>query len=194
MSEWPIREITDPRMLRALAHPIRIKLFNALVQHGPATATELAELIDDTAANCSWHLRHLAKFGYIEEAEDLPRRGRNRPWRWVPVGNRWGSPDQSPDLAMASREVTTAMLGHELAQLHAWQERGPHEDRSWYDAALLTQSLTWLTADELAELGEKIREAVMSFHERHTKPELRPDDARLVRFVAWGVPATEQSL
>src|SRR5688572_17825672 len=102
----PIRDITDPRVLRAMAHPVRVKLLNSLVLHGAATATELADRVGDTPANCSWHLRQLAKFGFIEEADDLPYKGRNRPWRWVPTVNRWADSDVSPEFAAAEAEVS----------------------------------------------------------------------------------------
>jgi len=189
MSEMPVRDITDPRMLRAMAHPVRLKLLNALVLQGPATATELAERVDDTPANCSWHLRQLAKFGFIEEAADLPYKGRNRPWRWVPVGNRWGSPDDSPELTAASAEVAGALLGMELAEHNAWQAGKAAEPPEWQTAAFTTQNIAWLTAEELAKAQEEVREVLMRHYERAAEPAKRPEGSRPVRFIAWGVPA-----
>ena len=42
-----LREITDVRTLRALAHPVRIALIEELNLNGPMTATEAAEGIGD---------------------------------------------------------------------------------------------------------------------------------------------------
>src|SRR4030088_3589210 len=70
---------TDPRALRALAHPLRLRLLELLVLRGPMTATEAADLLGESPANCSFHLRTLAKYGYVEEAGG--GRGRQRPWR-----------------------------------------------------------------------------------------------------------------
>src|SRR5687768_4106422 len=132
MSEWPTREITDPTMLRAMAHPLRLKLINDLVINGPSTATELAERHSESAANCSWHLRQLAKFGLIEEAADLPSKGRNRPWRWVPVGNSWdSSAEASPELTLAGSELITQLMGFEFGKFQAWQSRKRGEPSDW---------------------------------------------------------------
>jgi len=189
MSTWPTREITDPTILRAMAHPLRLKLMNDLVIYGPSTATELAEKNNESAANCSWHLRQLAKFGLIEEAADLPTKGRNRPWRWVPVGTRWGEGDASPELARAANELMTQLMGHEFAQRQAWEERKANEPGEWADAAFAVQSLAWLTAEELAEIKNKIGEMLLSHHDRASDPTTRPEGARPIRFVAWGNPA-----
>lgn len=67
--------------MRALAHPVRIALLEALRRDGPLTATRAAELLDDSPGNMSWHLQTLAKYGFVEEAGG--GRGRSRPWRAV---------------------------------------------------------------------------------------------------------------
>src|SRR5919108_2121595 len=72
-------ELTDPRALRALAHPIRLALLGALRREGPLTATQAGALVGESAASCSFHLRQLAKYGLVEEAGG--GRGRERPWR-----------------------------------------------------------------------------------------------------------------
>lgn len=183
-----MRDITDPRMLRAMAHPVRLRLLNSLVLQGPATATELADRVDDTPANCSWHLRQLAKFGFIEEASDLPYKGRSRPWRWVPVGNRWGGPDASPEFAAAAAEAVGVLLGLELADQLEWERHKVNQPAEWQTASFITQNIAWLTAEELTEAGNFIRDMIMSRHERTTDPSKRPKDSRPVRFVAWGHP------
>ena len=80
------RELTDPRAMRAMAHPVRLSLLEALNHHGQLTATEAAEHVGESPSNCSFHLRQLAKYGFVEEAEGGT--GRQRPWRVVHVGMR----------------------------------------------------------------------------------------------------------
>lgn len=184
-----MRDITDPKVLRAMAHPVRLKLMNSLVLHGPATATELAGQINDSPANCSWHLRQLAKFGFIEEATDLPYKGRNRPWRWVPVANRWGGPDASAEFAAASAEAEGILLGHELAEHRDWEAHKADEPQEWRTASFLSQNITWLTAEELAEAKELISEIIFRHHERTADPAKRPKGSRPIRLIAWGNPA-----
>src|SRR6202000_1732205 len=55
-------EITDPRALRAYAHPIRLKLVGLLRRSGPLTATQAGEKLRESAATCSFHLRQLAEY------------------------------------------------------------------------------------------------------------------------------------
>ena len=67
MTERTIK-LTDPRALRAVAHPTRLALVGLLRREGPMTATEAGETIGESAASCSFHLRQLAKYGLVEEA------------------------------------------------------------------------------------------------------------------------------
>src|SRR5436305_8556002 len=73
----PVTRLTDPRALRAMAHPIRLSLIGVLRREGPLTATQAGELIGESSASCSFHLRQLAKYGLVEEAGG--GRGRERP-------------------------------------------------------------------------------------------------------------------
>src|ERR1700716_1224090 len=83
-----LRELTDARTLRALAHPVRIALIEALGLGGAMTATEVGEQIGESPTTCSFHLRQLAKYGFVEEAGG--GKGRARPWRLTSFG--WNIP------------------------------------------------------------------------------------------------------
>lgn len=89
----------EPNALRAIAHPVRMRLLQLVEQAGPATATELAEQVGESPANTSWHLRQLAKYGFIEPATSAS--GRERPWRSVP---RPAAPDDSGSPPEAARD------------------------------------------------------------------------------------------
>src|SRR5277367_3787539 len=65
--------------MRALAHPTRLALLDHLHAAGEATATECSEFVGDSPSSCSYHLRSLANWGFVEEGEHRP--GRERPWR-----------------------------------------------------------------------------------------------------------------
>ena len=65
--------------MRALAHPVRLALLEALTDAGQLTATEAGERVGESPANTSFHLRQLAKYGFVEEAEGGT--GRRRPWK-----------------------------------------------------------------------------------------------------------------
>lgn len=66
MKEQP-RTLTDPQSLRALGHPVRLALLEALLA-GPLTATQAGEIIGESPTTCSFHLRQLARYGFVEEA------------------------------------------------------------------------------------------------------------------------------
>src|SRR5437660_4226982 len=74
-------QLTDPKMMRALAHQGRIAIWTYLGLHGPATATECAEIAGLSPSACSYHLRTLARYGFVEEDPASAANGRERPWR-----------------------------------------------------------------------------------------------------------------
>ncbi len=71
-------DTSDPTRMRALAHPLRLRLMELLGELGEATATTCADRTGESVASCSFHLRQLAKYGFVEAAE---QRGREKPWR-----------------------------------------------------------------------------------------------------------------
>jgi DNA-binding transcriptional ArsR family regulator len=79
-----VRRITDATTLRALAHPVRIAIIETLSLEGALTATEVGERIGESPTTCSFHLRQLAKYHFVEEAGG--GKGRARPWKMRP---RW---------------------------------------------------------------------------------------------------------
>jgi DNA-binding transcriptional ArsR family regulator len=186
--ELPLRHERDPKALRAVTNPTRLRLMELLAIAGSATATELAEEVGESPANCSWHLRQLAKFGYIEPAEG--GKGRQHPWRLVPTMRSWGGSEENTELAEASTAMTLAIAENEYLAFQRWQVRARAESSEWVDAAFSWQSLAFLTADELREIQQEIGRIVRQRLQldRMFDQTKRPSDARLVRFVAWGVP------
>jgi DNA-binding transcriptional ArsR family regulator len=190
-NDIPVREISDPQVLRGMAHPLRLKIMEELVKAGHATATELAERTGESAANCSWHLRQLAKYGFIEEAEGGT--GRQRPWRPVAQSIRL-TPDRrsQPDLALAADTLNEVLLQREVESFRAWQAARYDAPAEWRDASVSTQSWDFLTADELAQFRQELMDLIFRFARRHTgriDPARRPPGALPVRLVAWAYPA-----
>src|SRR3954454_13212914 len=97
-------EVTDPKAMRALAHPVRIALLEALTVHAQLTATEAGEIVGESPANTSFHLRQLAKYGFVEEAGSGA--GRRRPWRRKQLGMRFTEVHDDPETAAAARELS----------------------------------------------------------------------------------------
>lgn len=177
----------DPMALRAIAHPVRMRLLELVAVAGQATATELAEQVGESPANTSWHLRQLAKYGFIEPATGGS--GRERPWRYVPRSYSSGGSDEDPELAAASDASELMVSEREFEQLRAWTLRRRGEPAEWIDAAFTLQTVTWLTPQEFGELKEQLYPLFMTHIERVLDPSRRPADGRLARLFAWGIPA-----
>src|SRR5215470_19444515 len=102
------KRITEPAVLEALAHPVRLDLINYLMSGGPATASTCARAVGDTPSNCSYHLRTLARFGLVGEVPSVD--GRERPWRALVTGLITNPDDPSEPLSpQAARAFAVAL-------------------------------------------------------------------------------------
>src|ERR1700734_2398541 len=113
-----VRQLTDSRTLRALTHPVRIALIEALLLHGAMTATEVGEQIGESPTTCSFHLRQLAKYGFVEEAGG--GKGRSRPWRLTSVGMSFG-PSGDMEAEIASDAVVRMFRERQFERYQAWR-------------------------------------------------------------------------
>ncbi len=178
----PRNTVSDPERIRALAHPIRLELLDFLKDAGEATATECATHVRESVASCSFHLRMLEKYGYIERAE---RRGREKPWR---IREREATFDARPDPDIpgslyAVQELATLAVTREADRVTRFLAQAGDEPDAWIQASTVTTGSFWVTADELAELSSEIQAVLDRFRDR-TDPGLRPDGARQARIFA----------
>jgi DNA-binding transcriptional ArsR family regulator len=158
-----------------------------LTVDGPLTATELADRLDETPANCSWHLRKLAEHEFVEEAGGGI--GRQRPWRVRSVGLAWDDVEASPGELRAGRALEEMLLQRQVARFQqARAQLLDDGDRDWAEAASSTQLASWLTVEELDELNLELRTVLDRYAVRLTDPARRPAGSRLCEFVAWGAP------
>jgi hypothetical protein len=181
--------ITDPTVMRALAHPVRMALIELFGVHATLTATQASEALGESPANCAFHLRTLAKYGFVEEAGG--GRGRERPWK---------ASDQSLRIRLRSSQ-----LDSEQAQVAAgaleqvWHDRWFARIREvfmnrrwspeWEDAAGSSQTLAYLTPEELRTVRDEINEIVVRhLDEARRDPARRPAGALPVEIVAFGYP------
>jgi predicted ArsR family transcriptional regulator len=150
---------------------------------GPMTATQLADRLDETPANCSWHLRKLAEHDFIEEAAGGT--GRQRPWQMRHLGMTWAEDDDdaSAEERRAGQALSRMLLERWVDRFLAASER--EESGTWRDSAGLTQNVAWLTAEELADLTAKLQEVAGTYAARLDTGE-RPEGSRLCEIVAWG--------
>jgi predicted ArsR family transcriptional regulator len=182
----PVRQLQRPEQLRALAHPRRMQILDLLIAEGPLTASQCAALLDDSAASCSYHLRQLARFGFVEEAEG--GQGRNRPWRWVPVGNHFET-SGSPAERSAAEALGAVIDARNVDRIRRYAERRSADP--WRASA---QSSDWairMTEEELAELGSAIAALLVPLQRRTFAGEA-PAGSRLVDVLTYLMPRPDE--
>jgi DNA-binding transcriptional ArsR family regulator len=160
-------EITDGAVLAALAHPLRVALLYQLNALGSRTASQCAQALGETPANCSYHLRQLAKAGLV--ARDEAGNGRERPWRSVYTGLDLHPPvdDPDPEVVTAARATRAALANAEIEE-HARLARQylrlePRAAKAWRDAAAVSSYSLRLTAEELAGLQQALDAAIRPY-------------------------------
>ncbi|MFD0555973.1 ArsR/SmtB family transcription factor [Stackebrandtia endophytica] len=186
-TEWADRPLRDAGAVKAIAHPLRLRLLELLGIGGPATATDLAARVGESPANCSWHLRQLAAHGFIEETGE--GRGRQRFWRLVPESTSFNDDTDDPELAAASQAGGTAFLEYMIGELRRWRIDRQSEPAQWRRSSFHNQAISYLTPEELSQLAEDIRVLFTKYVDRITDPSSRPADSRPVRLYADGFPS-----
>jgi DNA-binding transcriptional ArsR family regulator len=158
----PVREITDARTLRALSHPVRLALIEQLTISGAMTATELGERIGETPTTCSFHLRQLAKYGFVEEAGG--GKGRARPWRMTSIGMSFGdsSGNEDPEYDIASSTLALMFRERSFERYRRWMESKASYPRRWRNAAQNNEAVFYVTPEELEELNTEVTALLMS--------------------------------
>ena len=184
-----VTRLTDPKALRAYAHPVRMRLIGLLRTRGPLTATQAARLTGESSGTCSFHLRQLAKYGLVEEADGGT--GRERPWRATTMYTSIEDDAGDPAAAAAGALVRSVVADMYFERVGRWLDRRGQEPAQWRDAALFGDRFIYLTAGELAELGDKIEELIDVYVRRLVRPEERPRDAREVSMLLFAFPQEE---
>jgi hypothetical protein len=186
----PKVELTDPRALRAYAHPTRMTLAGLLRREGPLTATRAAELTGESVASCSYHLRILAKYGLVEEADpDGP--GREKPWRATAQYTNWPGYSEDPAVAEAADALTLAIVENHFARLTRALEARRQLPKEWQEAERFSDITLYLTPRELVELGERMDALVAQYADRGADPSLRPEGSRRVPYIQIAYVAPE---
>lgn len=175
-------EPTVSDTLRALAHPVRREILKHLRARGPATATELGEQIGESPANCSFHLRSLARGGLIEETGDV--KGRNRPWRARSGSFGFELADLAPEDRAVAKAVADADTRDAFDAILRFQSASESYPEDWQRASFGMASRTRLSPSELNDISGRIRDILAPYQQRSRQPV----DAVPVSFFAWGFP------
>jgi predicted ArsR family transcriptional regulator len=192
----------DPRSVRALAHPLRVRLLGSLRFDGPGTASILGERLGESSGATSYHLRVLADHGFIEE--DTSRgRGRERWWRSAHDATSW-RPEQfrgDPDAEAAEQWLSGFVARQGMEWLDGWLERRPSADPAWVNASAESDYRLQMTPRELRAMVDELH-AVIRRHDqaaedsRAAAPAGTGDadgepEARGVRVLLYAFPAED---
>ena len=180
------RELTDPRAMRAMAHPVRLALMEALNHHGQLTATEAAEHVGESPSNCSFHLRQLAKYGFVEEAEGGT--GRQRPWRVVNVGMRMTDVHEDAETAMAAGALARVVHERWMSRARTGMEQRQFLPDEWRAVTGSDQMTLYVTPEEMKELNDELLASLFRYRDRIADPSKRPEGSRPIEHVAFYYP------
>jgi DNA-binding transcriptional ArsR family regulator len=179
-------QLTDAGMMRALAHPARIAIWEHLGLEGPATATECAAITGLTPSACSYHLRTLAKYGIVEADPEHSADGRERPWRVKILAFNVDDGAGSPARQEAARllNATVRASAEELRDSYAALRSQYPAD--WQAALGTNYDVLHVTPEELTTLRARLVELFGEY--RRLSRDERPPGARRVQVTADLVP------
>jgi DNA-binding transcriptional ArsR family regulator len=181
----PSQVITDARVMRALAHPLRVALLEAIRRDGEITATRAADLLGESPGNMSWHLQTLAKYGFVEETGE--GRGRSRPWRLTSDSRSFETSMTDPEDAAAGEALERTFVERAFEQQREWWTRRMAYPVEWRSAGFVTDSVQYLTVEELQATAHEIHAIYTRYNDRKAKGK-RPAGALPVHLYAVGHP------
>jgi len=182
--------LTDPKAMRALAHPVRMALLELLGIAGTVTATQASEVLGESPANCAFHLRTLAKYGFVREAGG--GRGRERPWTATRRTLRISATDQADaQAALAADALSTAWFDYWVERARRVHGGNAPKLPGWEHATNMTRSGVFLTAEETQQVNHEIQAIIDRYRDRETDPSRRPAGSLPVEITFFTSPVPE---
>lgn len=172
--------------MRAVAHPTRLALLEALAQREPLTATEAAEMVGESPTNCAFHLRTLAKYGFVEEAGDPP--GRRRPWRLKHIGFSFDETSGDAETSHASEALARLLWETWLNRVGMVNARRSQFPEAWRQVTNGSENLAYMTPDEARQLNTDLLQVFGRYRDRLEDPSRRPAGSLPVELLLFSYP------
>lgn len=187
-SERPAhRKLSDPKAMRAVAHPTRLSILEALSRREPLTATEVSEMVGESPTNCAFHLRTLAKYGFVEEDGGGP--GRRRPWRRSHIGFSYDESSlQEPEAQLAAGVLTSVLWEKWLTRLARVNSLRGSFPEQWRKVTGASETVFHLTPEEAEAFQEELNAVLYRYRERLEDPSLRPPGSFPVELIQFTFP------
>jgi DNA-binding transcriptional ArsR family regulator len=176
----------DARGMRALAHPVRVKVLSELQRHGPSTATLLSPAVGASPSVTSWHLRHLAEHGLVRDA---PGRGSGRERWWEAASRGFRLRADGPESREAGRlleRVIEDVEGDVVGDWHRDVEPGLAPE--WLDVAGRASTRVLVTPAEAQALEEAVEALLAPYVLRKDDPAVAPEGAAMVHLLRYVLP------
>jgi DNA-binding transcriptional ArsR family regulator len=151
--------LSDPRAMRALAHPTRLRLLGELRARGPQNVGMLSDLLQELPGSVSYHLRTLAKHGFVTEAPEQSSSGRETWWRAAHARTTWdpAALENHPELRVAGEALERVIRARWYEKQLSYLEHEASLDPAWVQAAAGSDAILHLTVEQLAELRDELR-------------------------------------
>ncbi len=184
--------VLDAGALRALAHPLRVQLYDIVSQYGPQTASSLAAMTGESSGATSYHLRALAKHDLIREVEGRGT-ARERWWERPAGGVSFASPEamKTPSGRAATQVDMTEYFNRRHPQLMQYLTRGMQTDPDeWQEGSMISTATARLTLQQLTDLSHRVQALIDETVEKYREQE--GDDVRPVSLRADIFPLAEE--
>jgi DNA-binding transcriptional ArsR family regulator len=188
----PIKSIDDPRYVKALSHPIRVRVL-ALLEERMASPVELAEVLGVSLGSVSYHVRNLHRLGLIELKKETRRRGaiehhyraKERP---SVTDKAWSEASPIAKQAMVGSmlrqmhdyaNASAAAGGFDRSDAHITRTRMRLDERGWRDLSKACHALLDQAAKIEREAEQRLTDA---------GPDAQSVDVGLINLMFEGTP------
>jgi DNA-binding transcriptional ArsR family regulator len=187
----PPERFLDAGAMKAFAHPLRMAMYNYLTDHGSATATMLAQHLDESTGQTSYHLRQLARHGFVEEDTERGT-GRERWWKPVSYTLRGTEVRDDPSSEMPVRMMLQSTIEHRAATMSRWLEQALDEPPEWVEATVNASATAPMTLEEATAMRDEVFEVMVRHLEaaRDAHPDRDDPSTRRIRVYFDAFPLT----
>jgi len=177
------KRVEDLETLRAFTHPLRMRLLGTLRVDGPATASDLGRRLGESSGATSYHLRQLARFGFVVEDDEQPSR-RERRWKAAHELTSWEPTDflDDPAAQSALRILARERIGLMVGQLQRWYGERQGWSHEWISAAQDSDMVIRMRPEDLDRMGREMWDVVARFADAQ-RPVDDPEAEKVVLFL-----------
>jgi len=164
--DMAVKRVSRTEAMKAFTNPLRLRLFYALAARGSANATQLAADIGTTPQLAYYHLTRLSEYGFVEQDQDNPGKGRERNWRHSGIGASYDPAEHpgDPEAQHTAELMIRAQAAVHFRQLEEFLAgKGDPELRL---EAFSADMIFWLSPDEMRMLRSELLDVLLRWKER----------------------------